>query len=264
MTLSPARKIADASAVPISYLEAGDGPALLLMHGIGGNARSWRYQLDGLSHRFRVIAWDAPGYGASAVRDATLEGYVAAVADLLDALCLDRAHVLGHSMGGVVAQGFAGAMADRVDKLILSATFTGDAAPAGEPLGGGWKARLEDIRTLSPEEFGAARAAGMLAPGASDAVRAEAASISAEVTHEGLLCGCMVLHHADTRDHARGLGMPVLVLSGAEDRVMPPARVAALADLIPGCARTEMAGVGHAAYLEDPVTYNALLSDFLG
>lgn len=257
------RRIAEPPGGAISYREAGTGPALLLMHGIGGNSRSWREQLEALSDRFRVIAWDAPGYGASAARQPDLAGYAGAVADLLDILEIEQAHVVGHSMGGVVAQAVAGLTPARVERLVLSSTFTGDAAPEGTPLGAGWNARLDDIRRMTPEEFGQARAASMLAGSAPDSVRGEAASISAEVTHAGLLAGCRLLHHADTREIAGRLAMPVLMITGAEDNVVPPSRSAMLADLIANCRRAEVPGVGHAGYLEDAKAYNAILSGFL-
>ena len=102
------RLIANCPGGQISYRQAGDGPALLLAHGVGGNSRSFRAQLEGLADRFLVIAWDAPGYGDSALREASLDAYSNAVAEFLDYLKIQSCHMLGHSMGGVIAQGFAG------------------------------------------------------------------------------------------------------------------------------------------------------------
>ena len=65
MMTIPELKIIETPGGEISYRENGSGPILLLMHGIGGNSRSWRSQLDTLSNNFRVIAWDAPAYGKS-------------------------------------------------------------------------------------------------------------------------------------------------------------------------------------------------------
>src|SRR5204862_6175293 len=84
-----------AGAAEFSYLEAGDGPPLVLLHGIGGGARSFRHQLDGLSGNLRVIAWDAPGYGGSTALAAAAPDsgdYAAALLRLIDALALDRCH----------------------------------------------------------------------------------------------------------------------------------------------------------------------------
>ena len=258
------RKIAECPGGRLSYREAGAGPALLLMHGVGGNARSFRAQLEGLAERFRVIAWDAPGYGDSALREPTLDSYSGAVIELLDSLKIQSSHILGHSMGGVVAQGVAGLANTRVECLILSSTFTGYAQPKGSPLADSWKVRLRDIQRLSRAEFGRARANTMLADSAGATVRQEAASIASEVEHDGLRAASELLHVADTRGIARHLAMPVLVITGERDRIIPPARSTEMAGLIPGCQRAELLEVGHAAYLEDPAAYNATLNDFLG
>lgn len=260
------RRIVDCPGGRLSYREAGPGtaPVLLLMHGVGGNARSFRPQLEGMSERFRVIAWDAPGYGESALREPSLNGYAQAVMELLDALSVQSAHMLGHSMGGVVAQGAAAMAPERARSLILSSTFTGYHQPEGSLLTESWQGRLRDIQTLSPAEFGQARARSMLAEGAADAVRDEAVSIAGEVRHDGLKAASEMLHVADTRDIARALTIPTLVIIGAEDRIIPPARSAEMAGLIPGARQVTIKGVGHAAYLEDPAAYNAGLNDFLG
>ena len=246
---------------PISYRASGAGPALLLMHGIGGNSRSWHHQLKMLASRFRVVAWDAPGYGASGVREPTLAGYAGAVADLFDALDIGKAHVLGHSMGGLIAQGVAGLMPERVDRLILSSTFAGDAAIG--PLGAHWMARLDDLRRMMPKDFGQARAAAMVAASAAPEIRAMAAAIAAEVTQQGLLGGCMLLHHADARPLVARFSMPVLVITGAEDSIIAPERTEVMAELIADCRTIRIPATGHAAYLEDPDRYNAAVTDFL-
>src|SRR6476661_4516925 len=90
----------------VGYLRAGSGPALLLLHGIGGNAEQFNNQLDGLSDAYDVLAWDAPGYGASDDPDSnwTIGDYADAAIGLLDALGIERAGLLGQSWGGVIAQ----------------------------------------------------------------------------------------------------------------------------------------------------------------
>ena len=123
--ITPELKMIETPGGAISYRESGSGPVLLLMHGIGGNSRSWRNQLETLSDHFHVIAWDAPAYGKSVGRVASLEEYTVAVIEFLDALSITNVNLLGHSMGGVVAQGVAGFHPARVTKLILSSTFMG-------------------------------------------------------------------------------------------------------------------------------------------
>ena len=255
----PELKIIETPGGEISYRENGSGPILLLMHGIGGNSRSWKSQLETLSNNFRVIAWDAPSYGKSAKRGASLEEYTMAVIEFLDALSIASVNLLGHSMGGVVAQGVAGIHPDRVTKLILSSTFMGHGSAEGTPLGEGYSARLGDIKNMSPDEFGRARAA----QSASSKTRQEVASIAAEVTHSGLLAACKMLHHADTRDLTTKFKMPVLVLTGEQDGVVIPARSKEMASLIPEVQMEQISGVGHAGYLENSNKFNLALENFL-
>ena len=114
------RKTIEVNGGNVSFIESGSGPVLFLMHGIGGNSRSWTKQFEGLTSKYRIIAWDAPGYGDSELRKSNLADYVAAAAGLLAALGVERVNVLGHSMGGVIAQGLAGLGTIELDKLILS------------------------------------------------------------------------------------------------------------------------------------------------
>ncbi len=91
-----------------AHVERGAGPPLVLLHGVGGNKACWPWQLAGLSDRWRVIAWDAPGYGDSPPLDRmTWPAIADALCGLLDGLLIDRAHLVGHSFGGMVAQAFA-------------------------------------------------------------------------------------------------------------------------------------------------------------
>src|SRR5215813_11034545 len=92
-----------------SYMEAGraDAPAIVLLHGVGANSMHWRFQFAGLSDRYRVIAWNAPGY---VLTDGfktdwpTCKDYADALADFLAALKIDRVNVVGNSFGSRVAQ----------------------------------------------------------------------------------------------------------------------------------------------------------------
>ncbi len=102
-----------------SYMEAGraDAPVVLLMHGVGANSMHWRYQLAGLSDRYRVIAWNAPGY---MLTDAFMKDtpdckdYAESVVDFLTALKIERVNIVGNSFGSRVAQCFAMYYPDRV------------------------------------------------------------------------------------------------------------------------------------------------------
>jgi pimeloyl-ACP methyl ester carboxylesterase len=124
----PATRCVRAGATQFSYLDAGVGPPLVLLHGIGSAAASFRYQHDELSARYRVVAWDAPGYGAStplAPEHPDASDYAAALDAWLGALDIARCHMLGHSLGTLIAARFAAEQPERVVSLTLSSIARG-------------------------------------------------------------------------------------------------------------------------------------------
>ena len=107
----------------IAWREAGDGPPVLFLHGLGGTRFAWEPQLEGLSDRYRCIAWDMPGYGDSdPLPELTFPAIADAIAMLLDQLDIERTHIVGLSFGGQQAIHFALRHADRLDRLVLADT----------------------------------------------------------------------------------------------------------------------------------------------
>ena len=137
-----------------SYLEAGRGPPLVLLHGIGSGAASFRCQLEMLSARFRVVAWDAPGYGgstrfATAPPDASL--YAAALDSWLGALGIDRCHLVGQSLGTLIAARFAAEQPERVLSLTLVGIAKGHARLPPSERQRLLAQRLDDLNRLGPQ-----------------------------------------------------------------------------------------------------------------
>src|SRR5688500_11903141 len=99
------RHTVTANDITIAYARSGSGEPLVMLHGIGGNARQFRHQLEGLSDSFDIVAWDAPGYGGSddPPREWTMGDWTEALAAFLAALGIEPAHILGQSWGGVLA-----------------------------------------------------------------------------------------------------------------------------------------------------------------
>ncbi len=104
------------------YLDSGTGPALVLIHGVGLNASVWQPQIDAFDGAYRVIAYDTLGHGASTLPAscATLWDYVTQLHDLLDSLDIERAALLGHSMGALIAILFALEHGQRVRAMIAA------------------------------------------------------------------------------------------------------------------------------------------------
>jgi pimeloyl-ACP methyl ester carboxylesterase len=111
----------DLDGLEMHYVEAGRGPATVLIHGLGGFAESWRLTMADLAQAGRVIALDLPGFGASAPpqRGQGLEFLARAVHGLLDRLDAERVRIVGHSLGGAVGAACAALFAERVERLAL-------------------------------------------------------------------------------------------------------------------------------------------------
>src|SRR5690242_18331579 len=111
----------------VAYRVAGQGPALVLLHGFLCDSRCWRNQLAKLSDQFRVVAWDAPGAGLSSdpPDPFTISDWSSCLARFLNALNIEQAHILGLSWGGLLAQEFYRLYPAHVLSLILADTYLG-------------------------------------------------------------------------------------------------------------------------------------------
>lgn len=166
--LPPLSQVATAKGV-IEYREAGrrDAPALVLLHGLGSNSASFRSQFGPLGQHHHVIAWNAPGYCGSAPLDSEEPGaadYADALAALLDALSVDRAHLVGSSWGALVATAFAGRYPERTRSLVLSAPNAGSGdLPEPEPRAHYMESTIP-LQLLGPVEMARRSAERLVAP----------------------------------------------------------------------------------------------------
>jgi pimeloyl-ACP methyl ester carboxylesterase len=251
-----------------SYMEAGraDAPALLLLHGVGANSMHWRFQLAGLSDAFRVVAWNAPGYVLSDGFKTDWPGckdYADAVVDFLGALKLDRVNVVGNSFGSRVAQCLAIHYPDRVIRLAMTGTGIG---PKG--VGEEEKQKIVAARAAQVASGGygfGARVGALLAKNASGETIGLVREVLRATNPRGFMHG-VKLGLADGYDPetvAAKVTAPVLMISGAEDRVNPIDKNAALLAKAMPAARLEiLAGVGHLPEVEAADRVNALLRAF--
>ena len=272
---APVRRHLEAGGVRFSYCAAGPGadpgagsagPPLVLLHGIGSNARSWAEQLGGLRDLRRVVAWDAPGYGDStpvAPPRPTAAEYAERLARFLDGLGLDRIVLLGHSLGALVAGSFTAARPERVERLILANPALGHRTDPAAPLPPPAQDRLDDLAALGPAGFAAKRAPRLLSAMATPAEIARAREAMAEIHPGGYRQAVAMLAQGDLRADAGAVAVPTLVLSGAEDSVTPPAGSRALAAATPNARYLEIEGAGHLSYLERPAAFNAAVCEFL-
>ena len=240
-----------------------DAPAVLLTHGAGGSHAAWFQQVPALCDAgYRVVTWDTRGFGNSTF-DSGEHGCGAAVGDMtavLDAAGVDRAHVVGQSMGGWWVTAFACARPERTRSLTLTNTvgglwtdalmnyFTGSLTNIGpdEPTIGAHPALAKTFVDRDPARaFLYQQLNTFHSPPMKEVVRA--------------LTGTAVAH-ADID----ALGIPVLVITGADDALFPPDLVIDSAQRLARATIVTIADAGHSPYFERPDEFNAALIEFLG
>jgi pimeloyl-ACP methyl ester carboxylesterase len=268
MTVADAdSRTARAGGAAFSYLEAGSGPPLVLLHGMGSAAASFRRQLQALSIRFRVVAWDAPGYGAStplAIEHPDTSDYAAALDAWLGALSIDRCHLAGQSLGTLIAARFAAEQPRRVLSLTLASIARGHGRLPPTERQRLLAQRLDDLTQLGPRGMAAKRGPRLLGPEANETTRQMVVEIMARIPAEGYAQAARMLSTGDiTADLARlPAGLPIQIIVGQADVITPPAGNLEIAAAFPAASAHVIPGAGHALYLEKPEEFYRLVSDF--
>jgi pimeloyl-ACP methyl ester carboxylesterase len=263
---------------PVTYLEAGAGPVLLLIHGMAGNFENWQAVIEPLARHHTVIAPDLPGHGGSApgAGDYSLGSLAAGLRDLLVALGHKRATLVGHSLGGGIAMQFSYQFPEVTERLVLVSS-------------GG----------LGPEVSPILRAAAL--PGADLFIATTAGASHRAGAAIGRGLGAIGLHpNADVSEVARGYasladpdrraaflatlrsvvgtggqrvdasdrlylaeGMPVLIVWGERDPIIPARHGERAHEAMPGSLLEVFEGVGHLPQLEAPARFVGVLERFL-
>ena len=265
----PATCCVRAGSGQFSYLDAGVGPPLVLLHGVGSAAASFRYQLDELSARYRVVAWDAPGYGAStplAPQHPVASDYAAALDAWLGALDIARCHLLGHSLGTLIAARFAAEQPERVVSLTLCSIARGHGRLPPSERQRLLAQRLDDVAELGPHGMAAKRGPRLLGPDATEAMRRVVVETMARIHPDGYAQAARMLSTGDIiADLARlPAGLPIQVIVGEADVITPPADCREIATACGVASMHVIPGAGHALYLEKPREFDRLLAEFAG
>ncbi len=242
-------------------------PTLVLLHGIGTDSASWVQQLDAFAPVCRVVAWDAPGYAASSPLpgDApTAADYAEALLALLDALDISRALLLGQSLGALMAASFAARYPDRIEKLVLTGPASGYANATAAERAERLDKRVKQMNEQGPQGMAAARGANMLSELASEEVRDFLGACQARLNPAGYLQAAHMLSGAVIAQDAARYSAPVLVLSGAVDKLTPEAGCRAVAQAFPCGFYRSLPGLGHGGYVEDATRVNSILASYLG
>jgi pimeloyl-ACP methyl ester carboxylesterase len=259
----------------VSYLTAAPSPAttdetVLLIHGAGMSARSWREQIGGLGHVLRVVAVDLPGHGDSdPTAEATVESYAEVARRVLDALGTGPVVVIGHSLGGAVALVLAARHPKLLKGLVLVSSCAKLPRTDGAPETLFWllPGPIRKVVFLAMTHvFFALDAMAkkiLFAPGAS----MEAVQLGIEEIRtcrpETILKDAAAARAMDLENLARGLAAPVLVLCGERDRLTPLALSERLRELIPDARLRLVAAAGHMLPMEAPQQVNGAILEFV-
>jgi pimeloyl-ACP methyl ester carboxylesterase len=257
-----------ANGIELHYVEAGAGDPLLLVMGFGGDHLAWAFQTPVFAERFRVIAFDNRGAGQSDVPDVPYTTRLMAddAVGLLDALDIQRAHVLGVSMGGMIAQEIALAHRERVRTLQLHCTL----ARADHYM----RALIDAWRTVraktSLEEWMRIVALWLFSPVTfADRPQFVETIIQTGITNPypftstGFLRQGDAVRSHDALDRLGTLRVPTLVSVADDDILVPPRFSHELARAVPGATLRTFDRSGHCYFWERPDAFNAMCLEFL-
>lgn len=255
-------------SVRLAYETRGDGPPLLLIHGLGYARWGWGPIADLLSERFRLVLFDNRGIGGSDCPPGPYStGDMARDAlAVLDAAGIERAHVLGTSLGGMIAQELVATAPGRVERLVLVCTTPG--GPDAYPLPERSITLFGEAASLRPEVALRRFVENALSD---DAVRTRPAIVEQIVERrlanpQPLDCWRAQSAAAFTFDAAARLGrvsVPTLLVHGTADTVVDHRNSDLLAELIPGSRLELFAGAGHLLFWEEPERFARVVGAFL-
>lgn len=257
-----------APAGPLATPQAATRPVVLMLHGVGGGREAWAVSGTGAALAaagFTALAADFPGYGLSApVQPYDLAGMAGAVVDTLTALGGRPAWLVGHSMGGMVAQ----EVVARARHLVAGLVLAGTSPAFGKP-GGDWQQAFLQSR-FAPLDAGLGMAGlaaqlvpAMVAPGTAPAAITAAQAMMAGVPEATYRAAVAALVSFDRRANLPHIAVPTLVVTGEHDGTAAPEVAHKTAAHIPGAQCHILPGAGHLLNIEQPDAFNTVLLRFL-
>lgn len=260
----------DAGGVQTSYLEAGAGEPVVMLHGSGPGVSAmanWQHNIGALAQRFRVLAPDIVGFGATQRPDDvvySLRTWTDQIWAFLDTLGIEKTAIVGNSLGGRIALQMATDCPDRITKMVLMGapgvgmTLTDGltALRAYEPSHDAMRDLLRNYFVVDPamitDELVAIRYEASIADGAYDAYRA----MFFDPRHTGSQLGI-------TEDEVRAIATPALLVHGREDRVVPMQVSVTMLGLLPNADLHVFSACGHWTQIERADEFSALVADYL-
>jgi 3-oxoadipate enol-lactonase len=249
----PINCLCHSPCIELGYLEQGSGEALILIHGLGANADSWRWQIDALAGNNRVIALDLRGHGQSGFRveePISIRAFADDVAALMEKLRIEQAHFCGISMGGMIALEIFVRYGGKAKSLILADSAAFFPPPqAREEL-------LKHFDSLEMAAWGHLMARRVLRREAPPEQRQEVAQMLAANRRAIYRQGLIATFEGDYRWVLPQVNLPTLILVGQEDQATPVGYASYLHNHIEGSVLQVITQAGHFANLENPAAFN--------
>lgn len=252
----------------VAYVErsGSHGVPVVMLHGIGSHAASFAPVMAQLPADRRLIAWNAPGYDQSnplPMDWPRASDYAQVLADLVDALELDRFMLIGHSLGALMAASFAVQHPGRIARLVLAAPALGHGVDHGAALSAQAQARIDQLNEMGPHAFAEVRAARLVhAPHDHPDIVATVREGMSRVRMPGYGQAVRMLASGRLLEDAAQLCVPTDVITGANDLITPPDGARKAHATLNAQWRgelVEVAGVGHAITQQAPEAVAALL-----
>lgn len=248
----------------MNVVEAGSGPAVILIHGLGWDHSLWNPTVEKYAPRYRMIAADTRGHGDTDKPDGPydMEMFAGDYAALAEALGLTRLCVIGLSQGGMVAQQLALLRPDLVSTLVLVSTSCKSAPSLRDNM----EARIAAMDKAGPDAAARIAAESIFSPGwraSNPAALARFVEWRKTMPAEPLNAATRALYDFDLSGELPRITVPTLVIAGQEDVLTRPQGMEEIASLIPGAEYRVIAGSGHMIPVEQPAALDALLRTFL-
>lgn len=239
----------------------------MFLHGLGSTKENWYPQLDHFRKTHFAVAWDARGYGESHDYEGELAFARDFVNDLtctLDLLGAGRAHLVGLSMGGMIAQCFYFRHPRRVASLVLAHTFPSFRALGEQAVADFLAARLQPLLNgATPADLAPAAAASLLAPDAPQSARVRLMASLSDLRKASYIKTIRALAAQDALGELKDIAIPSLVLAGELDRLSPISVAQEMSKRIPGAQLVVIPEAGHLSNLERPEQFNEAVGAFL-
>lgn len=259
----------------LSYLRRpGGGERLFMLHGIGSNAQTFADLIDCLPRDWDIIAWDAPGYGASEPLSEHWpdeEHYARTLQEVLDAIGWGSGHILGHSLGTLMAARFARLFPRYVERLILVSCALGYGVDKNDEMPPNVASRIEDLEQLGAEAFAETRASRLVYDPQNHPLCVEQVKQAmAKVTLPGYAQATRMLASGRLDESLRCVTCPTLLIIGENDCVTPPEQTRKALAARKQAGNAEAASMivvpdsGHAICQQSPDDLARYVVDFLG